>query len=57
MKLHTYGLLRKFVPASQEIRVMRTYWRQRNDLVQSAGRHILRIQKALADGICAFANV
>jgi hypothetical protein len=26
---------------------MRTYWRQRNDLVQSASRHILRIQKAL----------
>ena len=26
---------------------MRTYWRQRNDLVRSAGRHIHRIQKAL----------
>src|SRR5437588_8850289 len=47
MKLHTYGLLRNSFRPSQEIRVMRTYWRQRNDLVQSASRHILRIQKAL----------
>ena len=47
MKLHTYGLLPKFLlRPSQEIRTMRTYWRQRNDR-QSAGRHILRMQKAL----------
>jgi len=32
---------------------MRTYWRQRNDLVQSAGRHILRMQKALTQMKCA----
>jgi hypothetical protein len=47
MKLHTYGLLRNSFRPSQEIRTMRTYWRQRNDVVQSAGRHILRMQKAL----------
>ncbi len=47
MKLHTYGLLRNSFRPSQEIRTMRTYWRQRNDLVQSAGRHIQRMQKAL----------
>ena len=47
MKLHTYGLLRNSFRPTQEIRVMRTYWRQRNDLVQSASRHILRMQKAL----------
>jgi hypothetical protein len=47
MKLHTYGLLRNSFRPSQEIRTMRTYWRQRNDLVRSAGRHILRMQKAL----------
>src|ERR1700756_3029982 len=29
MKLHTYGLLRNSFRPSQEIRVMRTYWRQR----------------------------
>ena len=47
MKLHTYGLLRNSFRPSQEIRMMRTYWRQRNDLVQSAGRHIQRMQEAL----------
>src|SRR5215831_20820800 len=31
---------------SKEIRTMRTYWRQRNDLVRTAGRHIQRMQKA-----------
>src|SRR5262249_16438148 len=40
MKLHTYGLLRNSFRLSPEIRTMRTYWRQRNDLVQAAGRHI-----------------
>ncbi len=57
MKLHTYGLLRNSFRPSQEIRVMRTYWRQRNDLVQSAGRHILRIQKALTQMNLQLANV
>jgi transposase len=42
MKLHTYGLLRNSFRPSQEIRTMRTYWRQRHDLVQAAGRHIQR---------------
>src|SRR5205809_6874379 len=36
---------------------MRTYWRQRNDLVQSAGRHILRMQKALTQLNLQLANV
>ncbi len=31
MKLHTYGLLRNPFRPSQEIRIMRTYWRQRNE--------------------------
>jgi len=57
MKLHTYGLLRNSFRPSQEIRVMRTYWRQRNDLVQSAGRHILRRQKALTQMNIQLANV
>jgi len=35
MKLHTYGLLRNSFRPSQEIRIMRTYWRQRNALVQA----------------------
>ena len=57
MKLHTHGLLRNSFRPSQEIRTMRTYWRQRNDLVQSAGRHILRIQKALTQMNLQLANV
>src|SRR2546427_2493752 len=57
MKLHTYGLLRNSFRPSQEIRTMRTYWRQRNDLVQSAGRHILRIQKALTQMNLQLAHV
>jgi transposase len=43
----TYGLLRNSFRPAQEIRIIRTYRRQRNDLVQSAGRHIQRMQKAL----------
>jgi hypothetical protein len=36
---------------------MRTYWRQRNDLVQSAGRYIQRMQKALTQMNIQLANV
>jgi hypothetical protein len=57
MKLHTYGLLRNSFRPSQEIRTMRTYWRQRNDLVQSAGRHIQRMQKVLTQMNIQLANV
>jgi transposase len=57
MKLHTYGLLRNSFRPAQEIRTMRTYWRQRNDLVQSAGRHIQRMQKALTLMNIQLANV
>jgi transposase len=57
MKLHTYGLLRNSFRPSQEIRVMRTYWRQRNDLVQSASRHILRMQKTMTQMNVQLANV
>src|SRR6202008_2409884 len=57
MKLHTYGLLRNSFRPVQEIRTMRTYWRQRNDLVQSAGRHIQRMQKALTQMNIQLANV
>jgi len=35
MKLHTYGLLRSSFRPVQEIRRMRNYWRQRNDLIRS----------------------
>lgn len=46
-QLHTYGLLRgAFVPA-QEVAAMRTYWRQRKELVQGASTAILHMQKVL----------
>jgi transposase len=57
MKLHTYGLLRNSFRPAQEIRTMRTYWRQRNDLVRAAGRHIQRMQKALTQMNLQLANV
>jgi len=36
---------------------MRTYWRQRNDLIGSAARHIQRMQKALTQMNIQLANV
>jgi transposase len=57
MKLHTYGLLRNSFWPSQEIRRMRNYWRQRNDLIRSASRHIQRIQKVLTEMNVQLANV
>jgi transposase len=57
MKLHTYGLLRNSFRPSQEIRTLRTYWRQRNDLVRAAGRHIQRIQKTMTQMNIQLANV
>jgi transposase len=57
MKLHTYGLLRNSFRPSQEIRTLRTYWRQRQDLVRSSGRHIQRMQKALTQMNIQLANV
>src|SRR5438445_13549239 len=57
MKLHTYGLLRNSFRPPQEIRTMRTYWRQRNDLIRSAARHVQRIQKTLTQMNMQLANV
>src|SRR5260370_41676901 len=57
MKLHTYGLLRNSFRPSQQIRRMRMYWRQRKDLIESAGRHIPRMQKTLTPMNIPVANV
>jgi transposase len=57
MKLHTYGLLRNSFRPWREIRTLRTFWRQRQDLVRSAGRHIQRMQKALTQMNIQLANV
>ena len=57
MKLHTYGLLRNSFRPPREVRIMRTYWRQRNDLVRAAASHIQRMQKALTQMNLQLANV
>ena len=57
MKLHSYGLLRNSFRPGVEIRALRTYWRQRNDLVRSASRHLQRMQKVLTQMNVQLANV
>src|ERR1700720_1065288 len=47
LKLHTDGLLRNSFHPSAEIRVVRTYWRQRGDHVHAVSTCIQRMQKAL----------
>jgi hypothetical protein len=47
LKLHTYGLLRNSFHPSAEIRVVRTYWRQRGDHVHAVSTCIQRMQKVL----------
>jgi len=47
MKLHTYGLLRNSFRPPEEIRRVRTIWRQRCRLVEEAGRTVQQMQKAL----------
>jgi transposase len=57
LKLHTYGLLRNsFYPAA-EIRVLRTYWRQRADHVSAVSTCIQRMQKTLTQMNIQLANV
>jgi len=46
-ELHTFVLLRGAFRPEQSIRVLRTYWRQRDDLSEQAARQIQLMQKAL----------
>ncbi len=57
MKLHTYGLLRNSFRPPEEIRELRTLWRQRNRLVEDAGQMVQRMQKALTTMNVQLANV
>jgi transposase len=57
MKLHTYGLLRNSFRPPEQIRGVRTIWRQRGRLVQEAGRTIQQMQKALTTMNIQLANV
>jgi transposase len=47
LKLHTYGLLNNSFQPPSEIRVLRTYWRQRGEHVRGAATCVQRMQKAL----------
>jgi transposase len=56
MRLHTYGLLRNSFRPPEEIRAVRTIWRQRERLVQDAGRTVQQMQKALTTMNVQLAN-
>src|SRR5260370_19792545 len=47
LKLHAFGLLRNSFQPSDEIRIARTLWRHRGNLVGGGGSAIQRIQKVL----------
>jgi hypothetical protein len=57
LKLHTYGLLNNSFQPASEIRVLRTYWRQRGEHVREAATCIRRMQKALTQMNVQLANV
>jgi transposase len=57
LKLHTYGLLRNSFYPSADIRIVRTYWRQRADHVCAVSSCIQRMQKALTQMNIQLANV
>jgi transposase len=57
LKLHTYGLLRNSFHPPLEIRIVRTYWRQRGDHVHAISTCIQRMQKALTQMNIQLANV
>jgi len=57
LKLHTYGLLSNSFHPPAEIRVLRTYWRQRGEHVAGGATCILRMQKALTQMNVQLANV
>src|SRR5437773_5575809 len=57
LKLHTHGLLNNSFQPTAEIRVVRTYWRQRGEHVRGASTCIQRIQKVLTQMNVQLANV
>ncbi len=57
LKLHVYGLLKNSFRPAEEICVMRTYWRQRQQHIADASRCVQRMQKALTQMNLQLANV
>lgn len=56
-KLHTFGLLNNSFRPAEEIRVLRSYMRQRENLVTAAGTAIQHMQKVLTEMNIQLANV
>jgi transposase len=57
LKLHTYGLLNNSFQPPSDIRVLRTYWRQRAEHAVGMATCIQRMQKALTQMNIQVANV
>ena len=57
LKLHTHGLLNNSFQPPSEIRVLRTYWRQRGEHVRGAATCVQRMQKSLTQMNVQLANV
>src|SRR5260370_9776101 len=49
LKLHAFGLLNNSFQPTDEIRIARTLWRQRSNLVAEASSVIQRMQKVLTE--------
>lgn len=56
LKLHVYGLLKNSFRPEEEILVMRTYWRQRQQHIGDASRCLQHMQKALTQMNVQLAN-
>jgi transposase len=57
LKLHVYGLLRNSFRPAEDICVLRSYWRQRQQHIGDASRCVQRMQKALTQMNVQLANV
>ena len=57
LKLHAFGLLNNSFQPTDEIRIARTLWRQRGNLVAEASTTIQRMQKALTEMNVQLSNV
>jgi transposase len=57
LKLHTHGLLNNSFLPPADVRVGRTYWRQRGEHVRSAATCVQRMQKVLTQMNVQLANV
>ena len=57
LKLHTHGLLNNSFQPASEIRVLRTYWRQRAEHATGMATCVQRMQKALTQMNIQLANV